>query len=140
MASRIVSLAFLLTFAFSAFAQTTEKTFTKAFNTEGKTRIKLDLPGTIDLKVWNNPTIRMEIIVSLPSGNVSMLDQLANVGRYNLTAQTTDEALVITAPNLAKVVRIKGEELKENVSYIIFVPKDLQVEMHGPTAMAEMKK
>ncbi|MCK6690914.1 MAG: hypothetical protein L6Q97_02300 [Thermoanaerobaculia bacterium] len=140
MSSRIVSLALLLTFALSAFAQTTEKTFTKAFNTEGKTRIKLDLPGTIDLKVWNNPTIRMEIIVSLPSGNVSMLDQLANVGRYNLSAQTTDESLIITAPNLAKVVRVKGEEIKENVSYIIFVPKDLQVEMHSPTAMAEMKK
>lgn len=137
MALRIVSLVLLLTFALGAFAQTTEKTFTKAFNTEGKTRIKLDLPGAIDLKVWNNPTIRMEITVSLPSGNVSMLDQLANVGRYNLNAQTTNEALVITAPNLAKVVRIKGEELKENVSYIIFVPKDLQVEMHNPTAMAE---
>lgn len=140
MSSRIVSLALLLTFALSAFAQTTEKTFTKAFNTEGKTRIKLDLPGAIDLKVWNNPTIRMEITVSLPSGNVSMLDQLSNVGRYNLAAQAKDETLIITAPNLAKVVRIKGEELRENVSYIIFVPKDLQVEMHNPTAMTEMKK
>lgn len=140
MSKRMLSLAVLLTFAFGAFAQTTEKTFTKSFNTEGKTRIKLDLPGTIDLKVWNNPTIRMEIIVNLPSGNVSMLDQLANVGRYNLNAQATDDALIITAPNLAKVVRIKGEELKEDVSYIIFVPKDLQVEMHSPTAMAELKK
>lgn len=140
MTLRIVSLALLLTFAPGAFAQTTEKTFTKAFNTEGKTRIKLDLPGAIDLKVWNNPTIRMEITVSLPSGNVSMLDQLSNVGRYNLTAQAKDETLIITAPNLAKVVRIKGEELRENVSYIIFVPKDLQVEMHNPTAMTEMKK
>ncbi len=140
MTLRFVSLALLLTFAHGAFAQTTEKTFTKAFNTEGKTRIKLDLPGAIDLKVWNNPTIRMEITVSLPSGNVSMLDQLSNVGRYNLAAQAKDETLIITAPNLAKVVRIKGEELRENVSYIIFVPKDLQVEMHNPTAMTEMKK
>jgi len=140
MTNRIVSLALLLTFAFNAFAQTTEKTFTRSFNTEGKTRIKFDLPGTIDLKVWNNATIRMEITVDLPSGNVSMLDQLSNVGRYNLTAQTSEETLIITAPNLAKVVRIKGEELKETVSYIIYVPKDLQVEMHNPTAMAEIKK
>lgn len=140
MSKRIVSLVLLLTFALSAFAQTTEKTFTKSFNTAGKTRIKFDLPGTIDLKVWNNPSIRMEIMVNIPSGNVSMLDQLANVGRYNPIAQTSEETLIITAPNLAKVVRIKGEELKETVSYIIFVPKDLQVEMHSPTAMAELKK
>lgn len=140
MSKRIVSLVLLLTFALSAFAQTTEKTFTKSFNTAGKTRIKFDLPGTIDLKVWNNPSIRMEIMVNIPSGNVSMLDQLANVGRYNPIAQTSEETLIITAPNLAKVVRIKGEELKETVSYIIFVPKDMEVEMHNPTAMAELKE
>ena len=45
MTKRIVSLALLLTFAFNAFSQTTEKTFTRSFNTEGKTRIKFDLPG-----------------------------------------------------------------------------------------------
>ncbi|MCC6460991.1 MAG: hypothetical protein IT260_11005 [Saprospiraceae bacterium] len=140
MTKRTVLLVLLLTFALSAFAQTTEKTFTKSFNTEGKTHLKFDLPGTIDLKVWNSPSIRIEIFVSLPAGNVSMLDQLAKVGRYNLTAAAAGESLNITAPNLYKVVKVKGEELHEKVSYVVFVPKDMQVEMHTPTAAVELKK
>lgn len=140
MTKQFAALVFLLTFAFNAFAQTAEKTFTKSFNTEGKGRIKFDLPGTIDLKVWNYPSVRLEIMVSLPAGNSSMLDQLANVGRYNLVAQASEDALIISAPNLYKQVRVKGEELKETVNYVVFVPKDLQVELHNPTAMAELKK
>lgn len=140
MTKQFALLVFLLTFAFGAFAQSTEKTFTKSFNTEGKSRIKFDLPGTIDLKVWNNSSVRLEIVVSLPSGNASMLDQLANVGRYNLVALPGDDVLTISAPNLYKLVRVKGEELRETVNYVIFVPKDLQVELHNPTAMAELKK
>ena len=99
MTNRIVSIALLLTFALSAIAQTTGKTFTKSFNITGKSRIKLDLPGTVDVKVWNNPTVRIEIAVDLPSGNTSMLDQLALVGRYDLTANPLEETMVITAPN-----------------------------------------
>lgn len=140
MTKRTVLPVLLLTFALGAFAQTTEKTFTKSFNTEGKSHLKFDLPGTIDLKIWNSPNIRIEIFVSLPAGNVSMLDQLAKVGRYNLTAATEGESLNITAPNLYKVVKVKGEELHEKVSYVVFVPKDMQVEMHSPTASVELKK
>lgn len=140
MTKRIVSIALLLTFALSAFAQTTGKTFTKSFNTEGKSRIQLDLPGTVDLKVWNGPSIRIEIAVDLPSGNTSMLDQLALVGRYNLNANVVDETLVITAPNVYKVVRIKGEELRENITYTVFVPKDLDVVLHEPAVAATVQK
>lgn len=140
MTKKFASLVLLLTFALGAFGQTTEKTFTKSFNTEGMSRLKFDLPGNIDLKVWNSPTIRLEISVSLPSGNNSTLDQLANVGRYNLIATPGENVLTISAPNLAKVVRIKGEELKETVSYVVYVPKDLQVELHNLTAMADFKE
>ncbi|MBL7774873.1 MAG: hypothetical protein JNK89_02675 [Saprospiraceae bacterium] len=141
MTKRIISIALLLSFALSAFAQTTGKTFTKSFNTEGQGRIKIDLPGTVDLKVWSNPTIRVEIAVDLPSGNLSMLDQLAQVGRYNLEANIQDESLVITAPNLSKVVRVKGEELREHVAYTIFIPKDLEVVLqHAATVAANVQK
>ncbi len=140
MTNRIVSIVLLLTFAFSAVAQTTGKTFTKAFNTSGKSRIKIDLPGQVDLKVWNSPTIRIEIAVQLPSGNTSMLDQLASVGRYNLQADPLDEVLIITAPNLNKIIRVKGEELRENVSYTVFVPKDLDVILHTAPAVAGIQK
>ncbi len=140
MTKRIAILTLLLTFALGASAQTASKTFTKAFNTAGKSKIVFDLPGPVDLKIWNQPTIRMEIIVGLPSGSSSVVDQLAKVGRYDLAAEEKEDMLVITAPNLGRVVKVKGEELRENVSYIVFVPKDLEITLQSPTAVATVEK
>ena len=124
-------------------AQTTvSKTFTKAFNTEEKGTIRLEVPGTVDLKVWDNPSIRFEISVSLPSGNGPMLNELANIGRYNLASKATGDVLVITAPNMQKQLKVKGTEIKESLTYVVYVPKDLQIEMlpANTTALAEAKK
>ena len=106
MTTRIISLALLLTLTMSAAAQTTAaKTFNKSFNTESKSTIRLDLPGEVDLKIWNNPSIRIEITISLPSGNPAMLNELANVGRYNLVSKAIEDALLIQAPNMQKQIR-----------------------------------
>lgn len=139
MTIRTISFALLALLSVSAFAQTTGKTFAKSFNTEGMGTLKFDLPGAVDLKVWNQTTIRFEINVDLPAGNVAMLDQLAKVGRYDLKADIQDEALLITAPNLHRVVKVKGEELKETVTYTVFVPKNLNVVLLN-TALAEAQK
>jgi len=140
MTIRIISLTLLALLSFSALAQTTGKTFTKSFNTEGRGTIKFDLPGAVDLKIWNQATIRFEINVDIPSGSISMLDQLLKVGRYDLKAEVQDDALLITAPNLHRVVKVKGEELKETVSYTVFVPKDLGVVLLNSAAVADAQK
>ncbi len=112
-----------------AFAQMPGKTFSKSFNTDGVGKIKFELPGGVDLKIWNQPTIRIEINVSLPSGNASTLDQLAKVGRYDLKGDLAADVLTISAPNLYRVVKVKGEELRETVNYVVFMPKDIEVEV-----------
>jgi hypothetical protein len=117
------------------------KTFTKAFNSDGKSKLRLELPGSVDLKVWDNPSIRFEISVNLPANNGSMLNELANIGRYNLMAKEEGDILVITAPNLQKQLKVKGEVLKENLTFVVFVPKDMQVEMMPPgPVLADAKK
>ena len=127
--------------AVSISAQTTAgKTFTKAFNTDGKSTLRLELPGTIDLKVWDSPSIRFEISVSLPSGNGPMLNELANIGRYNLASKVDGDALVITAPNLQKQLKVKGQEFKETLNFVVFVPKDLQIEMMPSAATLAVAK
>jgi len=139
----ITSALILLTaLAASISAQTTVgKTFTKAFNTDGKGTVRLELPGEVDLKIWDNPSIRIEISVSLPTGNGPMLNELANIGRYNLTAKSQDDALIITAPNLQKQLKVKGQELKENLVFMVFVPKDLNIEtMPIEAVLAAIKK
>ncbi|MBK8193613.1 MAG: hypothetical protein IPK76_10550 [Lewinellaceae bacterium] len=140
MTIRIASLVILLALALSATAQSVEKTFSKSFNTDGKGTISLDLPGAIDLKVWDNPTIRISITISIPSGSEAMLGELANVGRYNLISKSAGDVLTIASPNTQKQIRIKGEELRETITYVVFVPKDLTIEMPNATALAENRK
>ncbi len=141
MTTRIISLTLLLALTMSAAAQTTAaKTFNKSFNTESKSTIRLDLPGEVDLKIWNNPSIRIEITISLPSGNTAMLNELANVGRYNLVSKPIDDALLIQAPNMQKQIRVKGEELRETLSFVVYVPKDLKVQVTNADQLAEVKK
>ena len=94
----------LLTLSFAASAQTASKIFNKSFNTDNRGTIVLDLPGLIDLKIWDNPSIKFEIGVTLPSGNGSMLNELANIGRYNLVSKSEGDMLTITAPNLQKTI------------------------------------
>jgi hypothetical protein len=140
MTTRLFFAISLLVPALSASAQSAAKTFTKSFNATDKTAVTLDLPGTIELKVWDNATVRIEITVSLASGNTAMLNELANVGRYNLTSKPVGTKLLIQSPNLQKQVRVKGEVLKETVTYTVFVPKDVIVEQPNLISAAVDKK
>jgi hypothetical protein len=140
MTNRINIFLILLTLSFGTAAQTATKTFTKAFNTDGKGTTILNLPGTIDLRTWDGPSVRLEITVSLPSGNGSMLNELANIGRYNLVAKPEGDALVITAPNLQKQIKVKGEELREVFNFVVFAPKSMKVEAPTLGALADIKK
>lgn len=140
MTTRIASLVILLTLSLSALAQPAEKTFSKSFSTDGKGTINLNLPGAIDLKIWDNTTIRIGFTVSSPSGNGAMLGELANVGRYNLVSKSEGDVLTISAPNMQKQIKVKGEVLPETLHYVVFVPKDLKIEMPNAEAFAVAKK
>jgi hypothetical protein len=70
-----------------------------------------------------------------------MLNELANIGRYNLVAKPEGDVLSVTAPNLQKQLKVKGQELKESLIFVVFVPKDLEVEsLPATVALAEVKK
>ncbi|MCC7467230.1 MAG: hypothetical protein IT261_13210 [Saprospiraceae bacterium] len=144
MTTKRISIAFVLLtlFLWPVFAQTTAtKTFTRAFNTDGKDLLRLELPGEVDLKVWDNPSVRLEISVSLPIGNGPMLNELASIGRYNLNSKTDANVLVIDAPNMQKQLKVKGQDLKENVTFVVYVPKKMEVQITPPVAvLADAKK
>lgn len=140
MTTRFSTFLILLTLSLAANAQSAEKTFSKSFNTDGKGTITLDLPGAIDLKVWDNPSIRIGITVSIPTGNQSMLGELANIGRYNLVSKSAGDVLTIQAPNMLKPIKLKGEALRETFTFVVFVPKDLTIEMPNAAAFAGDRK
>jgi hypothetical protein len=121
-------------------AQSAEKTFSKSFNTESKSQVSFELPGAVDMKVWKNTYIRIEITVGLASGNTALLNELANVGRYNLVSKAEEDILVVNAPNLQKQVRIKGEALKETLSYVVYVPEGMKVKLTETEALTAAVK
>lgn len=140
MTIRLTNLVLLLAATLNVAAQATDKTFIKSFNLDGKNHVRLDLPGTIDVKMWDNPVMRFQINVNFPSGNSAMLNELANVGRYNLMARMVDDVLVIEAPNLQKQVKVKGQEIREILSFVVYVPRTTDLELPGATAMALPEK
>jgi hypothetical protein len=111
--------------------QSAEKIVIKSFNTSGQSVINLNLPGNAEVKIGDHETVRIQITIQLASGNAGMLDELIKVGRYNLTATSSDGQFNVISPNSARKITVKGQELKETLSYIITVPKNLTVLING---------
>jgi hypothetical protein len=123
---------FLFALATSVLGQTTStsKVFSKSFSIDKSKTILLDLPGKVELKEWDGPALRFEITVAPPTGtNPAMINELANVGRYNLVAADVVEGIKITAPNTVKPVKVKGQDYKEIFSFVVSVPKGVTVEV-----------
>ena len=133
MATYTRSLILILLIGFSAIlnGQTAEKTLLKSFNTGGLDRLIFELPGQAEVKVWENPTIRIQLNLALPNSNVGTLDELIRVGRYNLVSSTANGVFTVNSPNMGGKITIKGQELKEQVSFVVFVPKNTTVKVNG---------
>ena len=58
-----------------------------------------------------------------------MLKSLVQIGRYNLKSSDEDRGLVVSAPNLARQITVRGNEIKENISYIIYKPENVEIQL-----------
>lgn len=117
---------FLLGITSLAFAQSTEKTLVKSFPLEAKT-VSLDLIGATEVKTWDNELLRVQITITLHNGSEAVLKSLISAGRYNLIAKIENGQTVISAPAMAREVQIGGKALQDDVSFIIYAPKNASV-------------
>ena len=118
----------LFTFAFST-AQNIEKTVIKSFNLEGNDFVELDLKGQVEVKEWSNSLMRVHVTINIETGSDAMLKSLVTAGRYNLKSNDTAEGLRIDSPNLARTITVRGVELKENITYVVYKPKDVTLRL-----------
>lgn len=118
----------LISLAFNTWAQVQEKTFVKSFKTEGFEKLLLDVEGPVTVKTWDNHYCRVQMEVSLTTPQASLLKSLVTTGRYHLLGQKQAELLRIFAPGLDKQLKIE-----EVVSYTIYIPQHLQVELPEST-------
>lgn len=115
-------------------AQAAEKTLVKSFNLKGMNVVTLDLPGEVEVKQWNNPIMRVQMTIEIEHVKEATLKSLIKAGRYNLQSKEGEEEYAVSAPNMNRTVKIGGQELKENISYVVFAPEDVMVKLADSTS------
>jgi hypothetical protein len=111
---------------------TLEKTLVKSFSLNGKTIIKVDLPSVADVKIWNEPTARIEMVVAVENMSEAMLKSLIVAGRYNVNSQYEPNQMLLNAPAMQRTIKLNnGQEIKENVRYTLYVPNDVAIAQTG---------
>jgi hypothetical protein len=104
-----------------------ERTFVKSFNLQGRQTVILNLGDNIQVNQWDNDLMRVQMTVSTPSMNNAMLKSVAESGRYMLKNDMTAPVFIVTVPATEKGFKINGNDVKEIITYTVFVPKNITV-------------
>jgi hypothetical protein len=119
--------ALLLT-VLPAMAQQSEKTLVKSFNLSGQSSVMLDLPGKVEVTMWNEPQMRIQMTITLQNGSETMLKSLVTAGRYNLDAKEINGIFSIIAPGLERQIKLgSGQLLGEQITFTVWAPKDVTI-------------
>ena len=109
------------------------KTLVKSFNLLNNQIVELQLDGDVTVQEWSNPTMRIQISVTLPDGSDAMLKSLVQAGRYNLKGATSTATYRVTAPNLQKEITIGGQPLRERLAFLVYAPAEVMVKLADST-------
>jgi len=77
--------------------------------------------------------MRVQMLIGV-AGSDAMLKSLITAGRYNLQLEESETGLIVSSPGLARKITVRGASLKENVSYVVYVPEDVTVSYGGEAA------
>jgi cell division protein YceG involved in septum cleavage len=100
----------------------------QSFRAESAQSIVLQINSSnLEIKYIQGSRILVETKVSLSAGNSSLLDFVAKEGRYNLVKEmnVNTKCLTLVPKKTQNLILIKGKELQEHISYIIYIPKEL---------------
>lgn len=96
----------------------------------------IDIAQSISLEV-NSPNLKVkytqgtrilvETRVSLSIDNSTLLHFIAQKGRYDLTKELdlTTKCLKLVPKNKQDLILVKGKELQEDISYTIYIPREM---------------
>ncbi|MCB9284056.1 MAG: hypothetical protein H6563_08300 [Lewinellaceae bacterium] len=116
-----------LLFAPTLHGQGAEKVLVKSFNLEGNYAVKLDLPGIVEVKEWDNAYMRIEMHIAVDNVNESLLRTLIQTGRYNIYGKTEEGVYKVFIPGLSKQVKVGGKEIDETFSFTILCPSEVGI-------------
>ncbi len=130
---QLTLICFFLTTVLVIAQTNVEKTLVKSFNLKGNTAVTLNLEGDIEVKERAGEIMRVQMLIGV-AGSDAMLKSLITAGRYNLELEESENGLIVSSPGLARKITVRGESLKENVSYVVYVPEDVTVSYGGEAA------
>ncbi len=126
MKTKIFSIIILFALSFSnSYAQANLK-FNQTFSSRNALNINLEVESNdVVIKNIKGSRIVIEMLISISSPNTNLLDFIAKGGRYDLEKSFNDETqtLTLSAKKHKDVITIKGQEVREKISYVIYVPE-----------------
>lgn len=111
----------------SFFAQSTQRTLVKSFNVQNLDLVTFDIDGQIEIQEWDQPMLRVQMEIKLENGSDKVLRGLIAAKRFDLDSERINGELKIFSDKLAKNVTFRGEEISENVKFVIKAPRGLVV-------------
>lgn len=118
------AIAFLLVIA-NSYAQATLK-FNQTFASMNAVKVLMDVESEhIQVKTIKGTRIVVETLIKISSPNNRLLEFIAESGRYDLEKKFDDNQhhLTLISKKNKDVITIKGKEISEEFTYIIYVPE-----------------
>lgn len=122
-----LTLAICFFAAVSSFAQASMK-YTQTFAAYDADKINVDIKGNnvkVVYKETRGTRILLETTVVISSDNLRLLEFVVEGGRYELTKDYDANTRQLTVNNKKDndLIIIKGQEIKEEVTYVIYLPE-----------------
>lgn len=130
----IISFFVAIIFCFSTItinAQTTEGlTFYQSIKPQEANLTIFELSGYAEVKVWEKDYIMVFTNVKSDDISNASIRELADNGRYKLTTEMDfNSFLTISQPAPLKSFLVNQNDLNEQITYTVFVPASLDIEL-----------
>lgn len=101
----------------------------QSFSSSGAESILIQVNSpNLTTKYIQGTRILVETKVNVSMDNATLLSFLVQKGRYDLTTEldTQSKCLKISPRNKENLILIKGKQIQENISYVIYIPETMK--------------
>lgn len=112
-----------------SWSQQVSKTIHQTFTIDGTEKININVVGSkVEMRETKGSRVLCEVTVKLAVANERLLDFVANSGRYDLdkVVDNATNELTISSKKSNNVIVVKGEEIREEISYIFYIPATIK--------------
>lgn len=101
------------------------KVLSRSIDLENTHTMYVMLPGAVTTTEWEEDYLRVTTTIQVDNITESVVKRLMVIGRYNLETKTDKykNRMVLTMPNAANYISIKGVGLVEEYKFEVNVPK-----------------